>query len=164
MCVRRGGGWGRWEEAHWEAGRRDWTQDAPDWALPAGQLKGPFLLIGTASAQTPPSPHSLLIQWLRRGFFDGGFEVGGFEITLPLWPWPPAMRLGGKGRGGGRLWSWKKERKERGGEEKAALRHLCSIPRLFWSLCKVEIWLQPLHREGKKPFKWKISCLSRSST
>lgn len=56
MCVWRGGGWGGRKETHGEAGRRNWTQDAPEWALPAGQLKGPFLLIGAASAQAPPSP------------------------------------------------------------------------------------------------------------
>lgn len=38
------------------AARETGPRMPPDWALPAGPLKGLFLLIGAASAWTPPSP------------------------------------------------------------------------------------------------------------
>jgi hypothetical protein len=44
-------------------------------------VKGSFLVDMNGQCPDPTLPHSLLIQ---RDFFDGGFEVRGFEITLPL--------------------------------------------------------------------------------
>lgn len=36
----QGRGLERMQEGGTEGCKRDWTRDAPDWALPAGQLKG----------------------------------------------------------------------------------------------------------------------------
>lgn len=163
MCV-WGGGLGRLRRDRYErlAGEK-WIEGAPGWVVPMGQLRGRFLQRWTPGPRAPPPfPFNSVATWGLLWWQLWSWWLWDYSSSVTLTTSHEVRR--GKGREGGRRWSWKKgeEGEGRGGE--AALRHFCRIPRLFWSLCKVEIWLQPLHREGKKPFKWKISCLSRSST
>lgn len=58
------------------------------------------------------------------------------------------MRLVEEGRGGGRLGSWRKERKERGGDRISA-----AFQDFSDHSAKLKYDCSLLHREGKKPFK-----------
>lgn len=83
MCVR-----GREADVEEEKHRaRSWQGEtgprAPQLGLNQRAVKGPFLIDKNAGTHSPPQlPHSLLIQWLRRAFFDEALKLVALRLLF----------------------------------------------------------------------------------
>lgn len=124
-CVCGEGGWGGWEETHIErlAGE-NWTEGAPGCVVPMGQLRGPFLQRWTPRPRAPPPfPFNSVATWGLLWWQLWSWWLWDYSSSVTLTTSHEVRR--GKGREGGRRWSWKKgeEGEGRGGCPKTFLPH-----------------------------------------